>query len=61
MTAKLTNRVCKKRGSKRFMAYKIPRACALRDGAVAAEPHMPCISNGRVVSGLVPQAYSVGK
>jgi len=25
MTAKLTNRVCKKRGSKRFMAYKIPR------------------------------------
>jgi len=32
-----------------------------RDGAVAAEPHMPCISNGRVVSGLVPQAYSVGK
>ena len=25
---KLTDRVCKKRGSKRFMAYKIPRACA---------------------------------
>ena len=25
---KLTERVCKKRGSKRFMAYKIPRVCA---------------------------------
>jgi hypothetical protein len=25
---RLTTRVCKKRGSKRFMAYKIPRACA---------------------------------
>lgn len=25
---KLTEKVCKKRGSKRFMAYKIPRGCA---------------------------------
>ncbi len=27
---KLTERVCKKRGDKRFMAYKIPRACVLK-------------------------------
>ncbi len=25
---KLTEKVCKKRGTKRFMAYNIPRACA---------------------------------